>query len=208
MQAKTINNPLVPKLKKADRTRRALLDAALRVIGEKGFTAATVDEIVREAGVSKGVAYYHFKSKEDMATSILDQEFSLFEGAFTELSASGGPQEVLLGMLDAFAVRLYDHKELAQLLSTEIWRSGRAWSEGVRNAAQRLIDLIAAQLRKGQEQGIIRPDLDSSFTAASLVGMVVVDAMYCLGTGGAPLMERDEFVTRVRDFAHHAVAVA
>ena len=206
MQAKSAEKALGPKLKKADRTRRALLDAALRVIGEKGFTSATVDEIVREAGVSKGVAYYHFKSKEDIASSILDQEFAAMERAFCELAAQGKPHEVLLGMLDLFALHLYDRKELAQLISTEIWRSGRAWSANVRDATQRLIDLVSAQLHAGQEEGTVRADLDPSFAAASLVGMVVVDSMYCLGTSGEPLMDREEFVERIRDFARHAIA--
>ena len=50
-------------MKKSEQTRGRLLEAALRVISRKGYSAATVDEIVKEAGVSKGVAYYHFKSK-------------------------------------------------------------------------------------------------------------------------------------------------
>ena len=51
------------RTEKACATRKQLLEAALAVIGEKGYSAATVDEIVDAAGVSKGVAYYHFKSK-------------------------------------------------------------------------------------------------------------------------------------------------
>lgn len=43
---------------KARATRALLLDAAVKVIGRKGYTGATVDEIVEEAGVSKGLAYY------------------------------------------------------------------------------------------------------------------------------------------------------
>ena len=199
---------LVPKLKKADRTRRALLDAALKVIGAKGFTGATVDEIVREAGVSKGVAYYHFKSKEDIAESILDAEFDEFDKRFRELAAgTSGPQEVLMGMLNVFASRLYERKELAQLLSTEIWRSGRAWSNDMRAAVQGLIDLIAEQLRLGQRDGTVRSELDPSFAAASLVGIVVVDAMYYLGAEGEPLLSREAFVQRIYDFAHHAVSL-
>ena len=41
------------KTSKADATRRELLDAALKVIAERGYTAATVDHIVEAAGVSK-----------------------------------------------------------------------------------------------------------------------------------------------------------
>lgn len=53
---------------KADATRRQLLDAAIEVISERGYADTTVERIVEVAGVSKGVAYYHFSSKADIAT--------------------------------------------------------------------------------------------------------------------------------------------
>lgn len=56
---------------KADATRRQLLDAAIEVISERGYADTTVERIVEVAGVSKGVAYYHFSSKADIATCIL-----------------------------------------------------------------------------------------------------------------------------------------
>jgi len=59
------------KAKKAPQTRTAastkLLDAALRVIRSKGYSAATVDDICEAAGVSKGSFFHHFASKEDLA---------------------------------------------------------------------------------------------------------------------------------------------
>lgn len=197
---------VVAKYTKADRTRRALLDAALKVIGRKGYSSATVDEIVSEAGVSKGVAYYHFKNKEEIAASILEQEFATLAQEFDSFALSGdAPQQVLLNMLEAFATHLYDRKEVAQFFSAEIWRGGRAWSGGVRTAAQGLIDSVAAQLTRGQELGSIRADLDATFAAASIVGVVVVDAMYCLNEGGTPTMSREEFCEKIFDFAHNAV---
>ena len=52
---------------KADATRRQLLDAAIEVISERGYADTTVERIVEVAGVSKGVAYYHFSSKLETA---------------------------------------------------------------------------------------------------------------------------------------------
>ena len=91
-------------MKKSERTRHQLLDAALRIISRKGYSAATVDEIVAEAGVSKGVAYYHFKSKADMAMSILNQEMEALTASM-QARATEAPSapEALLAMLDEFA---------------------------------------------------------------------------------------------------------
>lgn len=196
-------------LKKADRTRRQLLEAALRVIGRKGFAAATVDEIVREAGVSKGVAYYHFKNKESLVENIIAQEIATIEGLLKDVvDREGDPTRALVSMLQAFAEHLFDHQDLARLLSTEIWRGGRAWSQQMRSGLQAVIDMVSRELQRGKEMGTVRESVDPTFAAASIVGMVVVDAMYYLDDEGGIRLGRDEFVERVRNFVHHALAVS
>ena len=46
--------------------RRAIIDAALTVIHDKGIMNATVDDIAQRAGVAKGTIYLYFKTKEDI----------------------------------------------------------------------------------------------------------------------------------------------
>jgi AcrR family transcriptional regulator len=52
-------------------THARLLAAAIEVFGERGFEAATVDEIATRAGYSKGAFYFHFPSKEDIFLELL-----------------------------------------------------------------------------------------------------------------------------------------
>lgn len=49
--------------------RDRLLDAALRIIREKGYAATTVDDLCAAAGVTKGAFFHHFRSKEDLAVA-------------------------------------------------------------------------------------------------------------------------------------------
>ena len=48
-------------------SKSKLLDAALQVIRSKGYAATTVEDICRQAGVTKGSFFHHFKSKDDLA---------------------------------------------------------------------------------------------------------------------------------------------
>ncbi|MFI2428357.1 ScbR family autoregulator-binding transcription factor [Streptomyces sp. NPDC018955] len=57
---------------RAIRTRRAVLEAAATVFAEHGYTAATVADILKTAGVTKGALYFHFDSKEALAQGILE----------------------------------------------------------------------------------------------------------------------------------------
>lgn len=54
------------KPKKAERTRRHILETALRLFRERGYVGTTMRAIASEAGVSVGSAYYYFKSKEHL----------------------------------------------------------------------------------------------------------------------------------------------
>src|SRR6202011_5356918 len=50
-------------------TRTKLLDASMSVIRAKGYSATTVDDICRAAGLTKGAFFHHFKTKEDLAVA-------------------------------------------------------------------------------------------------------------------------------------------
>ena len=61
--------------------RQKLLEAALSVIRTRGYTATTVDDLCRAAGVTKGAFFHHFKSKDELAVAAADH-WSETTGAF------------------------------------------------------------------------------------------------------------------------------
>jgi AcrR family transcriptional regulator len=52
--------PRVSQVERRARTRQRLLDAARVVFGERGFGAATLEEVARVAGLTRGALYYNF----------------------------------------------------------------------------------------------------------------------------------------------------
>jgi TetR/AcrR family transcriptional repressor of nem operon len=62
-----------PRPRDGKATRDAILDAATRLIHVHGYTATSLDDVLRDSGAGKGNFYYHFKSKEDLGYAILDR---------------------------------------------------------------------------------------------------------------------------------------
>ena len=60
-------------MRKGDETKREILRAAEQLFCQKGYEAASMQEIVRAAGVSKGGIYHHFASKEEIMTLLSHQ---------------------------------------------------------------------------------------------------------------------------------------
>lgn len=56
----------------------AILDAATRILGSKGFDLMTMDDVAEEVGISKPSLYKHFKSREDLVTETM---IRLLDGA-------------------------------------------------------------------------------------------------------------------------------
>ncbi|MFC8373869.1 MULTISPECIES: ScbR family autoregulator-binding transcription factor [unclassified Streptomyces] len=56
---------------RAIRTRRAILVAAAEVFDEVGYEAATITEILKRSGLTRGALYFHFGSKEELAQGVL-----------------------------------------------------------------------------------------------------------------------------------------
>ncbi len=59
--------------KTAQQRRSELINAGIACLGEGGMTAFTIDQICKQAGVSRGLINHHFKSKEELLVSIYAQ---------------------------------------------------------------------------------------------------------------------------------------
>lgn len=64
----------VAKQDRAIRTRQTILEAAAVVFERQGYQAATITEILKVAGVTKGALYFHFQSKEELALGVFDAQ--------------------------------------------------------------------------------------------------------------------------------------
>jgi AcrR family transcriptional regulator len=62
---------------KSERSRRAVLEAALRLFASQGYRATTMREIADQAGVSTGNVYHHFPDKETIFRELIDEYFAI-----------------------------------------------------------------------------------------------------------------------------------
>jgi TetR/AcrR family transcriptional repressor of nem operon len=70
---------------KGDETRLRILDTAQRIVLEKGFSGSSIDEIIAEAGITKGGFFYHFRGKADLARQLMERYLEQDEAFFTAL---------------------------------------------------------------------------------------------------------------------------
>ncbi|WP_319447877.1 MULTISPECIES: helix-turn-helix domain-containing protein [unclassified Mycobacterium] len=74
--------------RRLEHTRALLLDAAEEVFAEKGFTAATLDDIAHVAGYTKGAIYKHFSAKEDLFLAVSDRYWRRYFDNFADVMST------------------------------------------------------------------------------------------------------------------------
>ena len=135
--------------------RAGLLDAAARVFAASGYGGASVDRIVRDAGLSKGTFYWHFASKEDLFLALVEERIDRPARALMDVTRTSpahtptGPT-VSRGLADLFGAE----RELLVLLQ-EYWAAA-VRDAGVRRRYRRrqraLVGALAEALRSRHEE--------------------------------------------------------
>lgn len=85
------------KLNYSDKENR-ILDASMELFIQYGFDKTTVAEVAKNAGISKGAIYLHFKSKDDLFESLLFRELKTYSLRWFELIESDPKGGLLPGM--------------------------------------------------------------------------------------------------------------
>lgn len=88
-----------PQQLRAKLTRQHLLDAARRIFGEGGYAGATVDDVARAAGCSKGAYYFHFATKEEALLALVEEWVAARTDRLAQAAQPDGALGDLLGAL-------------------------------------------------------------------------------------------------------------
>jgi AcrR family transcriptional regulator len=96
--------------------REQILDAALRVFAQKGFVRATNKEIAQEAGITPGLIYHYFESKEDLLRAAIREHSPL--RLIHELPAEmlDQPPETFLRFMAQQFLTIIEDERFVQLL--------------------------------------------------------------------------------------------
>ncbi len=81
------------KIRESSRTE--IMNAALELFGEQGFHATSISQIAEKAGISKGLMYNYFESKDDLLKNIIDNGFQVLSKMMLEVGQKSEPCEVL-----------------------------------------------------------------------------------------------------------------
>jgi TetR/AcrR family transcriptional repressor of nem operon len=185
-------------------TRTRLLDAALHIIRSKGYTATTVDDVCRAAGVTKGSFFHYFKTKEELAIEATrywsETTGALFAQAPYQRVAD--PRDRILAYIDFRAQIVQgDLADVTCLLGTmvqEVYDSHptirEACREGIDSHAQTLVPTLEAAKR------LYAPNADWSAESLALYTQVALQGAFILAKAQGNAEVATQFIAHLRRY--------
>ncbi len=184
--------PRRTQTERTEATRAALLAAARRLFAEQGYAGVAMEEVVREAGVTRGALYHHFGGKRDLFEAVYEEvEQQLTEDIARAALTGPDPLEALRAGARAFLDRCLDPEmQRIALLDAPAVLGWERWREiGSRYG----LGLAEATLQAGIDAGAIAP-LGARPLAHVLMGALDEAAMV-VARAEDPATARQEMVT-------------
>jgi AcrR family transcriptional regulator len=186
----------------ADERRAGILDAALAVFSARGYHSSSIDDIAREAGISKALIYEHFESKQALYGDLLEHNANeLFE----RLAASIAGVEVEAGAvrlatgLDAFFSFVEERRDAWRILFRDV--SDPETSAALERVVEQVTSVVAALI--AQDPGARSQDKAESEQGIRVLAQMLVGAVQSVANSWAdhPEVAREQAVEMVMDFA-------
>jgi len=149
-------------------THGSIVDAAVALIADRGFSATSVDDIAAAAGVAKGSIYYNFGSKTALFEAVIvegvDRLTTALRASVVGLDGPAAIEAIVTELL----VQVQAHPDFAKLVVAEVFRTGRDWQHSIRQVREESMAVFADVVRATW------PDRDPSLTAAAIFGATLV----------------------------------
>jgi TetR/AcrR family transcriptional repressor of nem operon len=154
---------------------------AAEVFAERGYTEASMAELIERSGLTKGAFYFHFSSKEQLALAVIDEKQRQW---FDSVQAALGAEARAIDQFRAVAlalVRLHRHDPSAFSVSrlTRDLALAHGGAELVRDHMRTWVGLLAGLITQAQADGDLPRGVNADDLAAVLIA--VTDGLKDLG---------------------------
>ncbi|SIT86721.1 TetR/AcrR family transcriptional regulator [Microbacterium sp. RU33B] len=154
------------------RTRRALVDSALARFERDGFDRTTLQDIVDDAGLTKGAFYYHFDGKEEVLWQIQNEYLDTQIAQATAIvTGSDAPVEQLRALIGLSLLGAADYRSHVAIFHQERRHLTGDRLDSIIRKRDELEQHFRDAVRRGIEQGVFRSALNERIVTFAIIGM-------------------------------------
>ncbi len=159
-------------------TRETILDAALKVFSRKGYALSTLEDIAKEAKVTRGAIYWHFENKVEIYAALVGERSSKAFTLFSEiLNKKISPVQKLRQLLVQSLTYIElneDYRTILELTTfkTEVTKEMIPFVQQKVQNNRMLVTSFAAIVEEGRTTGEMRRDINANAAAIAIMGFL------------------------------------
>ncbi|MDW8294510.1 MAG: TetR/AcrR family transcriptional regulator [Aquificaceae bacterium] len=143
--------------------KERIINTAKELFSQKGYSNTSVDEIVKQAGLSKGAFYFYFRSKDQLMEELVNRMADKTKDIMKRWLRKGvSSEEAIKGHIRDFLTECYEDRQIAYVFFFELMCSKEAFRQLHYRHMQEIRELLGQMVKMGYERGEFRcgrPDI-------------------------------------------------
>lgn len=139
------------------KNQQKVLEVALKVFSRKGFSGARIDEIAKEAGMSKTNMLYYFKTKKELYQVVIERVLRRWLNSLGELHNNDQPVDVISNYISKKMQLSQQYPDASRLIAMEIIAGAPVIGDFLRAELHQWVKQKGRILLQWQNEGLMAP---------------------------------------------------
>jgi len=166
---------------KKQKTKKAILEAAITLFSENGYENTSIENIAKIAGIGKGTVYGYFQTKKEILKGFCEYELEKIHMKLVNSSNQDAP--ILEQMLTIYMTEFFhvtQNKEFGRLYMRESIFPSQSEAQNNQEIDDKYFQILFPILKKGQERGELRKDVELLYITAHFYSLyiLIISAWY------------------------------
>lgn len=155
--------------------KQSIYLAAAKLFGKKGFEGTSLDEVARKAGVAKGTIFYHFQSKEELFSALIQEGIEQLSRGIETIANKDISIEKKLGLIIEFHFSFFkEHRDMCLMILGQIGNFQKRGQKSIELIRGRYLTAMEEIIKEAKIKDVIDKKLETESLIIALFSLLAV----------------------------------
>lgn len=165
----------ITREEKKEKTRKAILRAAVRLFDQKGYEKTSIEELAREAGVGKGTIYTYFQTKTQIFYAFCEEQLEFVHAELASKTDPNAPiiEQIMTIFMGEF-IHVTQNKEFGRFFMQQVLFPEDRDKESHEEVDNQWLDLLFSIFSRAQKKNELRQDIELLYLAGHFYALYIM----------------------------------
>ena len=160
---------------KKKKTKQAILKAAVKLFGKKGFDKTSISALAKEAGIGKGTIYTYFQTKSDILYAFCEEQLEFIHQELAKKANGNDPLiDQLMTVFMGEFLQVTSNRDFGRFFMQQTLFPNDTDKDRYEHVDNKWLELLYSIFRHAQRRGELREDIDILYIAGHFYALYVL----------------------------------